>query len=108
MKHTIFIKNKSDEQKCLESKDLMSGLRCCSDLAPKGCHNGACGLCKIHIFSGEYEKKKMNRKYITEVEENNNIVLACRVFPRSDMEIEFLPRTISKEKEQPKVYVFGN
>lgn len=77
-----------------------------ADLAPKGCHNGACGLCKIHILSGEYEKIKMNRKHVSEIEENSNIVLACRIFPRGDMEIEFLSRPVLEQEK--KIYVFGS
>lgn len=103
MKYTIFIKNKSTQRQCLETKNLMDGLCCCSDLAPKGCHNGACGLCKIHVIQGVYETKKMNRVYISEEEEKNNILLACRVFPRSDMKIEFLPRTRSKNELKPRI-----
>lgn len=108
MKHSIFVKNKSKEQGCLETKDLMSGLTSCSDLVPKGCHNGACGVCKIRVISGEYETKKMNRKHISNEEEVNNILLACRVYPRSDMEIEFLPKSKLNEKPKPQVYVFGS
>jgi ferredoxin len=77
-----------------------------ADLAPRGCHNGCCGVCKVVIYSGNYEKLKMNRKHITEEEEKNNIVLACRVFPKGDMDIEFIPKTISDIKK--KVYVLGN
>jgi len=106
MKHTIFVKNKDRTHTCLETKNLMDGLNVCSELVPKGCHNGACGVCKIHILSGDYSKIKMNRKHISEEEENNNIVLACRVFPKGDMEIEFLPKTISKKEH--KSYVFGS
>ncbi len=87
-------------QECLESKNLMDGLKGFCKLTPKGCHNGACGLCIIQILSGEYEVKKMNRAYISEENEKDNILLACRVFPRSDMEIEFLPRTVSKKTEK--------
>jgi len=100
LKHSIFIKNKDMSQECLESKNLMDGLKGFCKLTPKGCHNGACGLCIIQILSGEYEVKKMNRAYISEENEKDNILLACRVFPRSDMEIEFLPRTVSKKTEK--------
>ncbi|MDZ7817211.1 MAG: 2Fe-2S iron-sulfur cluster-binding protein [Aliarcobacter sp.] len=54
----------------------MASLSVCTDLVPRGCHNGACGVCKILIHKGTYEKEKMNRKHISEEEENSNIVLA--------------------------------
>lgn len=106
MKHTILVRDKDKRHSCLESKNLMDGLNVCANLVPKGCHNGACGVCKIHILSGEYSKCKMNRKHVSEDEENNGVVLACRVFPRGDMEIEFIPKTISKKEK--KVYILGN
>ncbi len=106
MKHTILVRDKDRKKTCLETKNLMDGLNVYADLVPKGCHNGACGVCKIRVLNGEYSKGKMNRKHISEDEEKNNIVLACRVFPKGDMEIEFIPKSISiKEK---KVYVLGN
>ena len=106
MKHKILVKDKAMEKSCLESKNLMDGLNVYSNLVPKGCHNGACGVCKIHVLKGEYSKLKMNRKHISELEERNNIVLACRVFPREDMEIEFIPKSISNVEK--KVYVIGS
>ncbi|XPV69560.1 MAG: 2Fe-2S iron-sulfur cluster-binding protein [Halarcobacter sp.] len=107
MKHTILVKNKNRKHTCIETKNLMDGLNVYANLVPKGCHNGACGVCKIHVLKGEYcSKGKMNRKHITEEEEKNNIVLACRVFPKGDMDIEFIPRTIPSIKK--KVYVLGN
>lgn len=102
MKHNISVKNKDTNRDCVEDKNLMDSLSKQADLAPKGCHNGACGVCKIKVHSGEFEKLKMNRKHITEEEEMNNIVLACKTFPKSDMEIEFI------SKPKAKLYSLGN
>lgn len=102
MKHNILVKNKEKERACTEEKHLMASLSVCTDLVPRGCHNGACGVCKILVRSGDFEKLKMNRKHISEEEENSNIVLACRTFPRSDMEVEFLG------KAKTKLYALGN
>lgn len=106
MKHNIYVENKNKNKECSEDKNLMDGLSVCTDLVPKGCHNGACGICRIHIVSGEYTKSKMNRKHISEEDENNNIALSCRVFPKSDMKINFLTKT--KPEMNKKVYVLGN
>lgn len=102
MKHNILVKNKDKSRSCTEDKHLMDSLSVCADLVPRGCHNGACGVCKIKVHSGDFEKLKMNRKHISIDEEMNNIVLACRSFPRNDMEIEFLG------KPQSKIYTLGN
>lgn len=107
MEHNIFVKNKDMSQKCLESKNLMDGLKGFCKLTPKGCHNGACGVCRVQVLSGKYETKKMNRVYISEDDERNNILLACRVYPLSDMEVEFLPKAVSIKTEK-KVYAVGH
>lgn len=77
---------------CTHNKHLMDSLSSRSDIAPKGCHNGGCGICKIEVLSGEYESMVMSRKHITQEEEDKGIVLACRIFPRSDMEIKFIAK----------------
>jgi len=105
LKHEILVRDKDRTETCLESKHLMDGLYVNADLVPKGCHNGACGVCKIKVHNGEFEKSKMNRKHISCDEENENIILACKAYPRSGMEIEFIGKNISKEKKQ--VYVLG-
>lgn len=56
-----------------------------------GCHGGGCGVCCVQILAGEFETKKMSRKHIPLEHQEQGIVLACRVYPRSDLEIEVLP-----------------
>lgn len=50
-----------------------------------GCRGGGCGLCKIQIVKGDYVTKKMSRKHISEDDEKQRIVLACRTFPKTDV-----------------------
>lgn len=54
---------------------------------PIGCKGGGCGVCKIEILSGQYRKGIMSRSHVSEEDERNNDVLACRVFPESDLVI---------------------
>ena len=100
MKSNISVKDKVIS--CSNDKNLMDSLSSSSNVAPKGCHNGGCGICKIKIHSGEYDTLKMSRKHISEEEEKNGIVLACRVLPKSDMNIEFIA------KPKPITYTFGS
>lgn len=102
MKFNVFVKNKNESRVCYGNKNLMDSLGSYSGVAPKGCHNGACGVCKVSIVSGDFELEKVNRKYISEEEEAKNIVLACKVIPKSDMEIEFM------KKKKKKHYCFGD
>jgi ferredoxin len=106
LKHEILVKDKERTKPCGENKHLMDGLYVYEGLVPKGCHNGACGVCKIKVHSGEFEKSKMNRKHISQEEEDSNIILACKTFPRSEMEIEFIGKKSEKKKKQ--AYTFGS
>ncbi len=47
---------------------------------------GSCGKCKIKVLSGEY--KTENSRYI--LDEKENIILACKSFPVSDISVEIL------------------
>lgn len=53
-----------------------------------GCRGGGCGLCRIRVLSGSYEAKVMSKAHIGDLERRSNIVLACRIFPTSDMEVQ--------------------
>lgn len=106
MKYNIYVENKDKNKECSEDKNLMDALSVCTDLVPRGCHNGACGICRIQILSGKYTKSKMNRKHISKEDEDNNIALSCRVFPKSDMKIKFLSKT--KLDKNNNIYVLGN
>lgn len=49
---------------------------------------GTCGKCKIKILSGEYTTEPS--QFISDEEKKQNIVLACKTFPKSDLSIELL------------------
>lgn len=53
-----------------------------------GCRRGGCGLCKVHILTGQYRSRKMSRAHISSEEEAQGYVLACRVYPESDLCIQ--------------------
>lgn len=56
-----------------------------------GCKGGGCGQCRIKVTGGEYQSKKMSRAHISPAEEAQGIVLACRIFARSDLDIVPMP-----------------
>ena len=62
---------------------------------PSGCHGGGCGICKIKIVRGGFRAKVMSREHISEQEEQNGIVLACRTYPCTDIRLQVLGK-ISK------------
>ncbi|SDW96625.1 2Fe-2S iron-sulfur cluster-binding protein [Marinobacter mobilis] len=64
------------------------GLRC----VPVGCRGGGCGLCKVRVLAGDYECGKMSRVHIPPDALAKGEVLACRIYPQSDLAIECQPQ----------------
>ena len=52
-----------------------------------GCRGGGCGECRIQVLDGDYESKKMSKAHIRPGEPEQGIVLACRIFARTDLTI---------------------
>ncbi len=57
---------------------------------PKGCCGGACGVCKVEVLAGSYDVKPMSRCHVSAADQAAGCVLACRIFPRSDLELRVL------------------
>ena len=82
----ITIKDTGEVYPCSATKHLLAGMMQLGKKGiPVGCRSGGCGVCKVKVLSGQYTSKKMSRDHVSEKEENDGIVLACRVFPRSDV-----------------------
>lgn len=88
MRYHITIENSAESFRCSEDQTLLRGMESLGKRGiPVGCRGGGCGVCKIQVTSGTYLKKKMNRTVISEVDESNHVVLACRCVPTSDISL---------------------
>ncbi|WP_350339239.1 2Fe-2S iron-sulfur cluster-binding protein [Zhongshania sp. BJYM1] len=56
-----------------------------------GCRGGGCGKCRIDVLDGQFECGKMSRRHAPEEAINKGKVLACRLYPRSDLIINTAP-----------------
>lgn len=84
----ITIADTGETYRCRPDESLLGGMeRLCKRGIPVGCRCGGCGVCKIQIHSGEYQKRVMSRDYISGEDEARSIVLACRVRPLSDISL---------------------
>lgn len=73
---------------CRDGETLLNAsTRSGKSIIPVGCRNGGCGMCKIQIIGGDYRTGKMSRAHVTELEESQGFVLACRTQPGSALEI---------------------
>lgn len=52
---------------------------------PVGCRRGGCGLCRARILKGTFTHGPMSRAHISEDDEANGIILACAIYPLSDL-----------------------
>jgi ferredoxin len=87
----ITIENTGESFKCQSDRHLLSAMsRMGKKGIPSGCQGGGCGVCKIQINSGVYDTKKMSRAHVSADEEASGSVLACRVFPRSDLSLSVI------------------
>ena len=76
---------------CGVEESLLHGMvRYAGKGIPVGCRGGGCGVCKIKILSGDYQTKKMSAQHINADELSAGIVLACKVFPLSDMTLDVI------------------
>ncbi|WP_253247062.1 2Fe-2S iron-sulfur cluster-binding protein [Neisseria dumasiana] len=94
MCYTVCIKEQIDSDCCLRNITVEEGqsLLVASERNGQppiavGCRGGGCGVCRIRIVSGSYRKKAMSKTHINEQDLAQGVVLACRVFPESDMEV---------------------
>ena len=89
MRHRITIENSAEAYPCSESQTLLQGMEQLGRRGiPVGCRGGGCGVCRIQVTSGTYLKRKMSRSVISEADEANRILLACRCTPTSDLSIK--------------------
>ena len=89
MKHTITLASSGETFQCQEGESILHALaRLGKRGIPIGCRGGGCGVCKVRLITGDYLLKPMSRNHITEQDICQGIVLGCRVFPQSDIELE--------------------
>lgn len=89
--HRVVIEETEEGFGCSPQESLLLGMeRLGKKGIPVGCRGGGCGVCKVEITAGTYQKRVMSRDYVTEEEEAAGRVLACRVKPTSDIRLKVL------------------
>lgn len=89
LRYQISIRNTAETYVCDEAVNLLKAIAQLRRKGiPSGCRNGGCGICKVRVIAGDYAKAKMSRAVVSQEEEEHGYALACKVCPRSNMEIE--------------------
>jgi ferredoxin len=91
LRHTVLIEETGERFLCGAHESVLVGMeRLGKKGIPVGCRGGGCGICIIEIVTGSFIKRPMSRAFISESDEQNNYVLACRVKPTSDLTVRVL------------------
>lgn len=91
MKFAVTIEDTGERYDCADEESLLSGMvRLGRRGIPAGCCGGGCGVCKIEVTAGEFEARVMSRQHVSVVEQAQGRVLACRVYPRSDISLRVI------------------
>ena len=89
--YNVVIDETGESFRCSPQESLLVGMeRLGKRGIPVGCRGGGCGVCKVEIVEGTYQKRVMSREYVSAEDEAADRVLACRVRPTSDLRIHVL------------------
>ena len=88
-RYDVLIQNTGERFACSDERTLLQAMEALGRKGiPVGCRNGGCGVCKVQVKKGQYAKRKMSRGVVSAEEEASGCVLACKIFPQSDLEVE--------------------
>lgn len=77
---------------CEAGQDVLNAaMRAGMSWLPVGCRGGGCGVCRVAVRSGTYETGKMSKRLVTSDDPAVVLALACKLYPRSDLELERAP-----------------
>lgn len=92
-RHLITIDGHEERFACGEEFNVLAAMeRARCGAIPVGCRNGGCGACKVRVLAGHFHAAKMNRAVVSEADQHAGCVLACKIFPRSDLSLQVLGR----------------
>jgi ferredoxin len=89
--YNVTIDDTGEVYRCKSDETLLAGMeRLGKRGIPVGCRGGGCGVCKVRVEQGVYQKRVMSREHVSAEEEAAGIVLACRARPVSDIRLSVL------------------
>ena len=99
--YTIVIEDTGETFRCSSQQSVLTGMeRLGRHGISIGCRQGGCGVCKVQVIEGTYERRVMSRAFISTEDEAAGRVLACRIRPTSDMRVRLLGKTVPAEVPQ--------
>ncbi len=89
---TVAITDTGESFSCKDKEALLAAMvKIGRKGIPVGCLNGGCGVCKVRILKGSVTPTgPISRAHVSEDESTQNITLACRAAPTTDIELEIM------------------
>lgn len=85
-RHSVRLDDTGEVFACREDQTVLLAMEALGRRGiPVGCRGGGCGVCKLRVTAGRYEVRKMSRACVSQEEEAEGVVLACKLHPRSDL-----------------------
>lgn len=72
---------------CSRTEDLLTAACRQGIVIPVGCRGGGCGMCKIQVTDGMFERGMSSMSVLSEEERKENYSLACKTYPQGDIRI---------------------
>lgn len=91
-KHRVTLAAGERVLRCEPAQDVLNAaIKAGVGWLPVGCRGGGCGVCRVIVRSGTYETGKMSKRLVTSADPGVVFALACKLYPTSDLELEFSP-----------------
>ena len=91
MPHTVTIDDTGERYACDQEESLLSAMaRLGRRGIPVGCRGGGCGVCKVEVLSGDFHTRAMSRDHVSDDDRARHRLLACRVYPASDLSLKVI------------------
>jgi ferredoxin len=101
--YKISVVGRSTRYECEVGDNLLAALASAGCCIPTGCRNGGCGVCKVQILEGAFERGKMSAACVDQSSATAGFVLACRTFPTSDLVVTLAPRGTSESNKSVEI-----
>jgi ferredoxin len=82
--------NDKSEFMCHSNQSLLDAARMQGIKISYACKGGGCGICKIKIEEGKFERGVSSKEVLPDTERILKLTLACKTYPRSDMKVRLL------------------
>jgi ferredoxin len=87
----VRIEDSGESYRCASDESLLHGMaRMGKRGIPVGCQGGGCGVCRVQVVTGEVSTRAMSRDHVSEADELARCLLACRVFPHSNVAVRIV------------------